>query len=61
MKSKITKKGNRYYFEDCWYMIETPYGDFEVYDDGEYQGRYCGTLEMLYDMVDPLGYVMMGL
>lgn len=61
MKSKITKKGNRYYFDDCWYMVEDGNGEYNVYNDGEYEGKYCGSLERLYDMVDPLGYVMMGL
>lgn len=65
MKNLINKNGKIWFKgENCWYMVKTFYGDFEVFDDGEYQGRYCGSLEYLESLnsgSDALDYVMEGL
>lgn len=55
--------GNRYYLDSCWYMVSDGNGEFNVYDDGEYEGRYCGTLQALMEMTEEeaLDYVLAGL
>lgn len=56
------EKSKRYYFGDTdWYMEEGSDGDFRVFDDGEYEGKYCGSIETLKNEDDPLNYVLNGL
>lgn len=47
--SNLVKQGHRIYFrgEKCWYMVPNRDGEFDVYDDGEYEGKYCGSLQHL--------------
>lgn len=47
---KLTKKGNRYYMDNCWYLVPNEDGEFDVYDDGEWEGTYCGSLKTLEEM-----------
>mgnify|MGYP003294481655 CR=1 FL=1 len=49
---KLNKKGNRWYMDSCWYLVEDGNGEFDVYDDGEYEGKYVGTLEALEAMTE---------
>lgn len=44
-------------------MVEDGNGEYDVYDDGEYEGKYCGTLAMLEQMSDDeaFSYVLRGL
>lgn len=56
------KESGRYYFGDTdWYMEEDEGGEFRVFDDGEYEGKYCGSIETLKKEDDPLNYVLNGL
>lgn len=56
-------KGNRIYLDNSWYMVQNRWGEYNVYDDGEYEGRYCGSLSMLKEMTpeEALDYVIRGL
>lgn len=60
---KLAKKGNRIYLDNLWYMIEDSIGEYNVYDDGEYEGKYCGSLKTLEGLSkeDALDYVLRGL
>ena len=49
---KLNKKGNRLYLDNCWYMIAEGNGDYRVFNDGEYKGKYCGTIEQLEEMTE---------
>lgn len=41
---KLTKKGSRYYLDSCLYLTEDGNGEYDVFDDGEWEGKYCGSL-----------------
>lgn len=59
----LNKKGNRIILNDCWYMLPDINGEYDVFDDGEWEGKYCGTLERLEEMTEEeaFDYVMGGL
>lgn len=60
---ELRRNGSRIYLDNCWYMVEDGNGEYDVYDDGEYEGKYCGTLAMLEQMSDDeaFNYVLRGL
>lgn len=60
---KLNKKGNRIYLDNCWYMVPDCNGEYDVYDDGEWEGKYCGSLQSLEEMSEDeaLDYVISGL
>lgn len=60
---KLTKKGSRYYLDACWYLVPDGNGEFDVYDDGEWEGKYCGGLRTLEGMSEDeaFSYVIGGL
>lgn len=60
---KLNKKGNRIYLDSCWYMVPDGNGEFNVFDDGEWEGKYCGSLQRLEEMTkeEALDYVLGGL
>ena len=60
---KLIKKGNRIYLDNCWYMVQDCNGEYDVYDDGEWEGKYCGSLQTLEDMSkdEAINYVIKGL
>lgn len=49
---KLNKKGNRIYLDSCWYMVPDGNGEFDVYDDGEWEGKFCGGLKTLEEMTE---------
>ena len=62
----LTLIGNRYFFngEKSYYMVQGFYGEFRVYNNGEYIGKYCGTIRHLETFVNgsaALDYVFAGL
>lgn len=64
MKNTYEENGRIYFKgENCYYMVEDEIGEYRVYDDGEYEGKYCGSLEMLEGFANgskALDYVLAG-
>lgn len=44
-------------------MVPDGNGEFNVFDDGEWEGKYCGSLQRLEEMTkeEALDYVLAGL
>lgn len=60
---ELKRKGNKIYLDECWYMVPDGNGEFDVFDDGEWEGKYCGSLQRLEEMTreEALDYVLAGL
>lgn len=60
---KLNKKGSRYYLDNCWYLVPDGNDEYDVFDDGEYEGKFCGGLKTLEEMTEEeaFGYVLGGL
>ena len=62
----LIMKGDRIFFdgEQGWFMKKDENGEYDVYDDGEWEGKYCGSLHYLENLPNggaALDYVISGL
>jgi len=52
-KVNLVKENGRIYVgESDLYLVPDSNGEFRVYDDGEYEGKYCGSLKTLESMTE---------
>ena len=38
------RRNRRYYLDNCWYLVEDGNGEYDVFDDGEWEGKYVGRI-----------------
>ena len=57
------RRNGRYYLDNCWYLVPDGNGEYDVFDDGEYEGKYVGAIKTLDEMTqdEALDYVLSAL